>query len=365
MTRLPLRVLLAGGGTGGHLFPALAVAEKLRILKPDTEFLFIGKAGKIEERVVPRFGIAFQSIPAEGLSRKSLVKNIVVLVKFLAGFIKSLLLCMTFKPHVAVGTGGYTTAAPVLASKVYGAKVVLLESNSHPGVTIKLLQRFADQIHVAFKDTVKYLKAKEKVVVSGNPLRSTVTLISREKAVETFGLNPNRKTVLVLGGSQGASAINTGVSDIIQSLRENSVQMILQTGQVYFEDMKLFAGEGVVVVPFIDDMQSAFSAADVIISRSGATTVAEIATLGKAAILIPSPNVAENHQYFNAKAMADENAAILIEEKELKEKLESTLLALLSNTEQRNFIEENCKKFSHANSAENVARMILQLTENN
>jgi UDP-N-acetylglucosamine--N-acetylmuramyl-(pentapeptide) pyrophosphoryl-undecaprenol N-acetylglucosamine transferase len=325
------KFLFAGGGTGGHLFPAVAVAEQIRELKPEADILFIGTKDKIEGKVVPKLGFKFKSIWIKGFSRKINLENLLFPLKLFVSVIQSLIINISFKPKVAIGSGGYVAGPGIWAASVMGAKVILLEQNSYPGVTTRLLERYANEVHLSFEESKKYLRKEKIHHFTGNPVRKNLGRMEKAEALKRFELFVEKKTLLILGGSLGAKTINETMSENIKYLVENNIQVIWQTGKNYFERFKEFNSESVKVIDFIEDMNAAYSACDLLLARAGATTIAEILNLGIPAILVPSPNVAENHQYLNAKALSDKKAAILIEDKELKNELVKNVLETLNS----------------------------------
>jgi len=359
----PYRFLFAGGGTGGHLFPAVAVAEKIRLAKPDAQILFIGTKSKIEGRVVPQLGFQFKPIWIKGFARKLSAENLLFPVKLVVSIVQSLVYCLVFRPKVAVGSGGYVAGPALFAANLLGAKIMLLEQNSFPGVTTKILERYASQIHLSYESSIKYFKRNKPMFVTGNPVRNVENLVNREEALRKLNLSPEKKTLLVLGGSLGAKKINETIADLLPTLLNNGFQIIWQTGSLYFERFSSLQNEHCKISAFIEDMQLVYAACDAVVSRAGATTLAEITTYGLSSILIPSPNVAENHQYFNAKSLADENAAILIEEKNLSKEFMNALVTLLTDDGKRNEISKAAKKIGKPNAAQEISTQAILLAE--
>lgn len=358
-----IKILFAGGGTGGHLYPAVAIAEELLNINPHIEIAFVGNKNKIEGRVVPTLGYQFYHIWISGLQRKFTLSNLLFPVKVIFSMIKSLYTCMKFKPDIAVGSGGYVSGPAIWAAKVMGAKVVLLEINSYPGLTTRLLEKYADEIHITFEDTIKYLRVKDKIKISGSPVRTSLKLYDKKEAKEKLGLN-DKFTILIIGGSLGAATINKGIADNIEQLNKLGIQIIWQTGRIYYEQYMHLNSDNIKVFNFIDDMQTAFSAADLVISRAGASAISEISMLKLPVILVPSPNVAENHQYYNAKALADKNAAILIEDKNFAQELVPTLNKILENTNILNDLSKNIELVSNPNATNIIANSILKILNN-
>ncbi len=357
-----INFLFAGGGTGGHLFPALAVAEQLMKVVPNASITFVGRKDKLEARIVPQSGYAFKPIIVEGFYRNNAFKNLAVLAKLIIGTLQSLALCMKLKPAALVATGGYISGPAAVAARIMGAKIVLIEPNSYPGVTTRLLEKQADEIYLAFEDSKKYLRNKDKLFITGNPVRSSLKISDKVDACKHFNLNSDLPVLLVMGGSLGAKAFNGFIAEHVEDFKNNKIQVIWQTGKNGYDEYKKYSSPLVYVTEFIDEMEMAFSAADLLMSRAGATIVAEIASLGMASILIPSPNVAENHQYYNAKALADAQAALLIQEKEMKVKLYEAILSIIADKEQLQKFSANVKSLSNVKSSEIIAERVIKLT---
>ncbi len=355
------RFLFAGGGTGGHLFPAVAVAEQIKKMKPEARILFVGTKSKIEGSVIPKLGYDFKSIWIKGFARKFSFENILFPLKLIISVLQSIYICIKFKPQVAIGSGGYVSGPAIFGASVMGAKIILLEQNSYPGITTRLLERYADEIHISFEDSKKYLKQYNKIFLSGNPVRSSLTLMDKSKACSEFSLDAEKRTILVLGGSLGAAAINTTVEEIISALIKINVQIIWMTGRLYFNKYKKYESDMLKVFPFIEKMQEAYSSADLVIARAGATTLAELTMLGKPSILIPSPNVAANHQYFNAKSLVDAGAALLLNDDEVKIKLFDLIENILFNKEMLNSMSQNALSISKPDAAESIAKRAIKL----
>jgi UDP-N-acetylglucosamine--N-acetylmuramyl-(pentapeptide) pyrophosphoryl-undecaprenol N-acetylglucosamine transferase len=358
------RFLFAGGGTGGHLFPAIAVAEKIVELKPEAEVLFVGTKNKIEFREVPKHGFRIKSLWISGFSRSFNLKNLLFPLKLFVSALQSLKINFQFKPGVAVGTGAYVSGPAIWGASVLGSKIMLLEQNSYPGLTNRLLEKRADEIHTSFEDSRKYFRDKEKIVNSGNPIRLNIKLIDKDSARKGFSLG-NRKTILVIGGSLGARSINEAVKNILGQIEEEQLQLIWQTGTYYFEEYKNLETDNIKIIPFIDNMSAAYSAADLIVARAGATTVAEAAYLGLPVIFVPSPNVAADHQYKNAKSLEECEAAIVIKDNLVNEMLYQTIVDTINNAELLKTLSEKIKVFSKPKAAESIAKSALRLVDEN
>jgi UDP-N-acetylglucosamine--N-acetylmuramyl-(pentapeptide) pyrophosphoryl-undecaprenol N-acetylglucosamine transferase len=357
------RFLFAGGGTGGHLFPAIAVAEQIREMKPDADILFVGTKDKIEGRVVPKLGFKFKSIWIKGFSRKITLENLLFPLKLFVSLIQSLIINISFRPKVAIGSGGYVAGPVIWAASVMGAKVILLEQNSYPGVTTRLLERFADEVHLSFETSEKYLRREKVHHLTGNPVRKNLGRMDKIEALEKFGLSGEKKTLLVIGGSLGAKSINDVMSGSIKILEENDIQIIWQSGKMYYKQFNKMNSDKVKVFDFIEDMNSAYSACDLLLARAGATTIAELLNLGIPAILVPSPNVAENHQYYNAKSLLDNNAAILIEDKSMKSEFVTKVLEVINSEKKLNEFKTNALKLAKPNAAQIIAQSAIKFAE--
>jgi UDP-N-acetylglucosamine--N-acetylmuramyl-(pentapeptide) pyrophosphoryl-undecaprenol N-acetylglucosamine transferase len=357
------KFLFAGGGTGGHLFPAIAVAEKIREKRPQSDILFIGTKNKIESRVVPQLGFRFKSIWIKGFTRGSILQNILFPVRVLVSFVQSFFINLAFNPRVAIGSGGYVSGPAIYGAYVTGSKIFLIEQNSYPGMTTRMLEKYADEIHIAFEESRKYLKNKERIYLTGNPVRSNLSLINRNEALSKYNLKPGKRTILVLGGSLGARTINKSVEALLPFFERCKVQVIWQTGKNYYDAYRQYASENIFISEFIEDMNNAFSACDLVISRAGATTIAEIAVLGVPSILVPSPNVAENHQFYNAKYLADSGAAVLVEDKDAESSMEDILDDFLFNEEKLNQLRQNARKAGKKDAAEIIADRAIKIVE--
>ncbi len=361
--RTKYRFLFAGGGTGGHLFPAVAVAEKIRSLVPEAEIMFVGTKSKIEGRVVPELGYKFSSIWIKGFARKFNAENLLFPVKLIVSIMQSIFINMKFKPKVAIGSGGYVSGPAIFGANVMGAKILLLEQNSYPGVTTRLLENYADEIHISFEDSKKYFRNKEKLFVTGNPVRESLSPVSKEEALKNFGLSPHKRTLLVLGGSLGAASINRAVAKAVKQFEENDIQVIWQTGKNGFEENKKFESENIKVFSFFEKMNVLYSACDLLLARAGGITIAEFLKLGIPCILVPSPNVAENHQYFNAKSLADKNAAVLLDDKEVGNKIFNEVTSLLNDEKKLSGLKENALKLARPDAARIIAENAIKFAE--
>lgn len=361
--QLTYRFLFAGGGTGGHLYPGIAVAHKILELQPNAKILFVGTKKKIEARVLPKLGLEFKSIWISGFSRKMTFKNLLLPLKLIISMLQSLFISIKFKPQVAIGTGAYVSGPAIWGASVVGARVVLLEQNSYPGVTNRLLERKAERIFISFEESKKYFRDPSKLVNSGNPIRVDIQSESREKSFEYFELDPNKKTLVIIGGSLGAGSVNKAIEKNLQQLKELGIQILWQTGEGYFDNYQKYDDEVVRVEKYFDNISLTYDVADLLIVRAGATTIAEVAALELPVIFVPSPNVAENHQYKNAKVLYDSNAAELITDKEISDSVVEVVKRLIFNSEKLNEYRNNIKKFAKPDAANIIANEIIKLAQ--
>ena len=357
------RILISGGGTGGHIFPALSIADELRG-KLDAEILFVGAEGRMEMTRVPEAGYKIIGLPVAGFDRKRPWRNFGVLIKLFKSMKKARRILREFKPEIAIGVGGYASGPMLKAAQKAGIPTLLQEQNSYAGVTNKLLAKKADCICVAYDGMQRFFPARS-IVKTGNPIRRKLLneTKTRKEALESLGLSGDKKTVLVVGGSLGALTINESMEKGIKNLVAQGVQVIWQTGKNFGNRGPEAAKglKGVVVTPFISDMASAYRSADLVISRAGAASISELQALGKAAILVPSPNVAEDHQTHNAKALADKNAAVMIKDSEAREKLTKEALRLLSSPEELSKMTENIAVMGIPDSDARIGKEVIRI----
>lgn len=358
-----VKILLAGGGTGGHLFPALAIADEIKKLKPEAEFLFVGTKGKIEARVVPQRGYAFETIWISGLHRRLTLDNLLFPVKVVVALVQSFFLIKKFQPDVVIGTGGYVCGPILYVASLLGIPTIVHESNSYPGVTTRMLASRARKVYIAFESTKRWLKNTANVELVGTPTRDALGSVSQEQGCAFFKLDPAKKTVLVFGGSLGAASINSAIVKSLDEIVGAQVQLIWQTGQLDYERINnMLSGKRIGWVDaFIDNMEYAFAAADVVICRSGATTLAELTRIGKPAILVPYPHAAADHQTHNAKSLVDVGAAVMVKDSEVSLNLTSVLLELLTNKEQRMRMSEASLKLGKPNAGHEIAMRVVTL----
>lgn len=361
------RIIISGGGTGGHIFPAVSIANAIKAKYPEAEILFVGAEGRMEMTRVPEAGYEIKGLPVRGLIRPLWsLKNISVMMDFLKSkhMVKSII--KQFRPHAAVGVGGYASAPTLNAAVALGVPCLIQEQNSYAGVTNRSLAKRVSKICVAYDGMDRFFPA-EKVIKTGNPVRQSLAdcTITKAEACENLGLNKDYPTILVIGGSLGARTINNAIADGISRFEEHKIQVIWQTGKYYAEECIRKANEaGAVMVrpqEFITDMAMAYKAADVVISRAGASSISEICLLGKASILVPSPNVAEDHQAKNARALSDRNAAVFVPDSAAGKTLVEEAIALVSNPSAVTALEFEVSKLALRNSADIIADEVLRM----
>ena len=353
--------MLAGGGTGGHLFPALAIADEIRKLEPASKFLFLGTTGKIEARVVPQRGYPFQTIWISGFHRRLTVDNLLFPVKVIVSLIQSLFVIRRFHPDVVVGTGGYVCGPILFVASLFGIPTVIHESNSFPGVTTRLLAKRVTQIFIAFDAARRWLKRTDHVRLIGTPTREILGSVTKEQGCSFFHIAPNKKTLLVFGGSLGAASINDAVLQSLPELLAAGIQIVWQTGQGDCDRVqKAAAGKNIGWLgPFIDKMEYAFGAADLVLCRSGATTLAELTRVGKPAILIPYPFAAGDHQTHNARSMADAGAAVMIADKDVRQQLKENVISMLNDPQRLSSMSRASARLGKPQAGQEIAAAIL------
>lgn len=353
-----INVLIAAGGTGGHLFPAIAIAEEIQSEFPNADFLFVGTKTRMEKDIIPQLGYKFFGTSIKGMPREFGFDFILFGLSFIKSFFQAFAKVLKFKPEVAIGTGSYISVPPLLASKILGANLFLSEPNSLPGVATKFLAPFATEIFLSFEQSKKYFKNKSKLIVTGTPIRKSIERKSREEASKYFELSPDKKTILVLGGSLGAKTINEKIKEILSRLG-NRYQLIWQTGKRDFDLYKDFDRKGDIrVFDFIDRMDYAYSICDLLISRSGASTISEIISNGIPAILIPSPNVTENHQYFNAMELVENNAAEIHLDNQSADELFNLIINLIEDEDKLKKLSENARAMFDENASKKIVERI-------
>ncbi len=362
----PFKVIISGGGTGGHIFPAVAIANALKAKFSDIDILFVGAKGKMEMQKVPAAGYPIIGLNISGLHRSLYdLRNILFPFKLISSIIKSFWIVIKHNPKVVIGTGGFASGPLLFVASKMGVPALIQEQNSYPGITNKLLSKSCQKICVAYENMNRFFP-QDKLLLSGNPVRQDLVVKedSKQEALEFFGISKKMSTVLVIGGSLGARTINKAMSNYLASLpKDQNVQFIWQTGTAYFDlASKQFDGnDKIKIMSFISRMDLAYTVADLVISRAGASTISELCLIGKPVILIPSPNVAEDHQTKNAMALSEKDAACVIKDKDADEHLGNIINELIADDYKRNVLSKNILKLAMPNSAELIADEILKL----
>ena len=360
-----VKIILSGGGTGGHIYPAVSIANGLKEKYPEAKFLFVGAKDKMEMEKVPQAGYEIKGLWIAGLQRKLTFQNALFPLKLISSLWNAYKIIKKFKPAVVVGTGGFASGPTLFMANKLGVKTVIQEQNSYPGITNKLLSKNADTICVAY-DGLDAFFPKNKIVKTGNPVRQDLLNVTdkRSEAIKFFNINEGQKTLVVIGGSLGARAINDLIEKHINWLVEKEIQVIWQTGKLYFEEFKKYDDlEGVQTHAFLNRMDLTYAVADFIISRAGASSISELCIVGKPVIFIPSPNVAEDHQTKNALAVVDKKGGILLKESEL-ELFQKVLEELISNEEQQAALSKNIKSLALPNATNDIVTEIEKLLNN-
>jgi len=357
-----INILVSGGGTGGHIYPAIAIANELKKRNPNAKFLFVGAKDRMEMEKVPQAGYEIKGLWISGIQRKLTLKNLIFPFKLISSLWNANKIIKKFKPDVVIGTGGFASGPTLQMANRKGIPTLVQEQNSYPGITNKLLSKKVNTICVAY-DGLERFFPKDKIVKTGNPVRQDLLEIAtkKEEGQELFKLNMFQKTLLILGGSLGARAVNQLIEKNIQWLLDQNVQVLWQTGKLYYKEYRKYNDkDGVHVVQFINKMDLAYAAADVIISRAGAGSISELCIVGKPTIFIPSPNVAEDHQTKNAMAVVDKDAAILLKESEL-DGFQSVFENLLKSEEQQEKLSKNIKELALVKATEHIADEVEKL----
>lgn len=365
-----LKVIISGGGTGGHIFPAIAIADAVKRKVPDAEILFVGAKGKMEMDRVPQAGYKIEGLWISGIQRNLTVKNLAFPLKLITSMAKARSIVRMFKPDVAVGVGGYASGPLLRVASTKKIPSLIQEQNSFPGITNRLLASKVNKVCVAYEGMDRWF-SKDKIIMTGNPVREQVVNLEgkRPEACTFFGLKSDKPTLLVVGGSLGARTINQSIQKNLQLFKDAGYQLIWQTGKLYgetaYEAVKQLDYDGIKTFKFIDRMDLAYAIADVVVSRAGAMSVSEICLAKKPAILIPSPNVAEDHQTKNARALVDKGAAILVADKDAENVLGDEIKNLLNNKEKQASLSENAGKMALRNAAEKIADEVIKLARKN
>ena len=363
-----LRIIISGGGTGGHIFPAVSIANAIKAKRPDAKILFVGALGRMEMQRMPAAGYEMKGLPIQGFDRKNLLKNFKVLYKIWKSQRMAKKIIRDFRPMAAVGVGGYASGPTLNKAAAMGIPCLIQEQNSYAGVTNKLLAKKADKICVAYDNMERFFPA-EKIIMTGNPVRQALldTKMTKEEAIKSFGLDPSKKTILIVGGSLGAGTVNKSVMQHLDEIAESGVQVIWQTGKYYNADInEQLKGRDlpmIKVLDFISDMGAAYKAADLVISRAGASSISEFCLLGTPVILVPSPNVAEDHQTKNAMALVDKDAALYVKDADAPEQVISLALKTVQDEAKLRSLSENILKLALPNSADIIADEVIRLAK--
>jgi UDP-N-acetylglucosamine--N-acetylmuramyl-(pentapeptide) pyrophosphoryl-undecaprenol N-acetylglucosamine transferase len=358
---MSLRVIISGGGTGGHIFPAIAIAKAILRERPDAEILFVGAEGRMEMEKVPQAGFKIIGLPIMGIQRRLTLQNLKVPFKIIASIIKARKIIRDFKPDIAIGVGGYASGPLLRTASSMGVKTLIQEQNSYPGITNKILSKKAEKICVAY-DNLEAFFPKEKIVLTGNPVRDEVTQIQNKKveAFNHFDLNSDKPVLLVIGGSLGALTINRAIEKFAESLTASGLQIIWQTGK-NFKSERAHALPGVHAHTFIKEMDYAYAAADIIVSRAGAMSISELCLVKKPCILVPSPNVSEDHQTKNAMALVNKGAAVLVKDSEAINDLENAILELKTNQDLCTTMSKNIAELGHPEADRLIASLVFKI----
>jgi UDP-N-acetylglucosamine--N-acetylmuramyl-(pentapeptide) pyrophosphoryl-undecaprenol N-acetylglucosamine transferase len=360
------KFIISGGGTGGHIFPAIAIARALQELEPETKILFVGAEGKMEMEKVPAAGFEITGLPVRGFLRKITFENVKVLINLIKSLKKASVIIRDYVPDAAIGTGGYASGPILRAAGKKNIPTAIQEQNSYPGVTNKILAGKASRIFVAYPGMDKYFPT-EKIMFTGNPVRINFKKLSekKNKGIEYFGLDPSKKTLLILGGSLGARTINRAVMNSFPDLIQRDVQILWQCGKIYFDEAKRLWDEkkprNIILKDFISKMDLAYAVADVVISRAGAGTISELCLAAKPCVLVPSPNVAEDHQTKNTMTLVNNNAALLVRDNEAEENLLKIAIKLMNDNERKEELARNISKLAVTNSAKKIAEELFKL----
>jgi UDP-N-acetylglucosamine--N-acetylmuramyl-(pentapeptide) pyrophosphoryl-undecaprenol N-acetylglucosamine transferase len=356
------KILISGGGTGGHIYPAIAIANEIKAQYPDAEFLFVGAKDRMEMEKVPQNGYEIKGLWISGIQRKLTLKNMMFPFKLISSLWNANKIIKQFKPNVVIGTGGFASGPTLMRASAKGIPTLIQEQNSYPGITNKLLSKKAHKICVAY-DGLERFFPKAKIVKTGNPVRQDLLTINtkREEALQYFNLDKKKTTLLVIGGSLGARAINKLVENQVNWLIEQHIQIIWQTGKLYYEDYKKYDDLNAVQThAFLNKMDLTYAAADIIISRAGAGSISELCIVGKPTIFIPSPNVSEDHQTKNAQAVVDKNAAVLIKESDL-ERFQIMFSGLFENKNRQVELSKNIKQLALPNATKHIVDEVIKI----
>ena len=359
------KVIISGGGTGGHVYPAIAIANALKAIDPAIDILFVGAQGRLEMEKVPKAGYPIEGLWIDGFQRSLSLRNLSFPFKLMSSLFKSWNIIRKFQPDVAVGVGGYASGPLLQVATMKGIPTLIQEQNSYPGITNRLLAKRVQKICVAYDNLGNYFP-KEKIILTGNPIRKDIwdTKTTQAEAKAYFGLNPDKQVVFSMGGSLGAKGINEGIAPCLGKFQENDIQLIWQAGKYYIDWAKELVGKDnptIDVRAFVDRMDLAYLAADVIVARAGAISISELCVVGKPVILQPSPNVSEDHQTANAMALVNKDAAIMLKDEQAKTELFDHVFELLTNEMRRKEMSTNIKNLAITDSADRIAKEVLKM----
>lgn len=357
------KVIFAAGGTGGHIYPAIAIADELVKMNSRIEIKFIGAKGRIEEKIIPQNGYQLETIDVSGFKRSLNLKNILSVYKVIKALKESKKILKNFEPELVYGTGGFVSGPVLKAAQSMNILNVIEEGNFYPGITVKLLSPKADAVILNFEGTKKFLKRSDNTTVMSYPVRQNMQIYSRSEAAEFFGLNPAKKVLFAFGGSQGAGSINSSLLNCYKKVTDSGIQIIWQTGETYFEKVnsEVLNNKNIKVLKYIDKIDRAYSACDLVICRAGISTIMELAGFGLASILVPYPFASENHQEKNAQAVADKSAGEILLDKELNDKIEGTILDLINDENRLQNYRKNITSLADKNAAAKIAEMLIEL----
>ena len=359
----PIKLIISGGGTGGHIYPALAIAKAIKEMNLNSSILFVGAKNKMEMEKVPNEGFSIKGLWISGFKRSLSTQNFLIPLKLFVSVIHSFLIIKKFKPNVVIGTGGFASGPILKVAQWLGLPTLIQEQNSYPGITNRILSKNANRICVAYDGMEKFFP-KCKIRLTGNPIRANlIDSKSYDGAKLYFDLNPKIKTLVVIGGSLGSKRINELIRSNLDFFKKLNLQVLWQCGSIYYKKYSEISSKNIFIKPFISNMDKLYAAADLIISRAGAGTISELCCVGKPILLIPSPNVTANHQYHNAMALVNEKAALMIEEKELEENFQKKISLLVGNESIQKQIKENLRRLSKPDATQKILNEIIEIHE--
>lgn len=362
----PYKVIISGGGTGGHIYPAVAIANGIKERFPDTDILFVGAEGRMEMQKVPAAGYKIEGLWISGIQRRLTIDNLAFPLKVVSSILKARKIVKAFKPDIAIGVGGYASWPLLYAAGKAGIPTLIQEQNSYAGVSNKALAKSVKAICVAYENMERFFP-KDKIVYTGNPVRKDIVHYNqyKEGAAEFFGLKSGIPTLFIMGGSLGARTINQSIEKNIDIIKQSGIQVLWQTGKSYYDSLKHYSSDTIKVLDFISDMNKAYAMADVIVSRAGALSISELSIVGKPAILVPSPNVAEDHQTKNAMALSEKNAAWMVKDIDAPLLLVNKALELMNDSESKSILSKNILTFAKPDAADRIVDKVLEIINTN